>query len=113
MGKYKIMICSKNLHSNTQILRKHPCGVCSKEVGSNSIFCDECQSWIHKKYSGFKGKLKADPSYRCNKCIGLCRLVNGRPEKKVILEGMQLDEVKSLRYLGGEICPGGGCELTN
>ena len=54
MEKTKIMICGKNL----QLLKdsgKHPCGVSRKGVGGNSIFCDGCQSWIHKKCSGFKG----------------------------------------------------------
>ena len=42
---------------------KHPCGVCRKRIGSNSIFCDVCQSWIYKKYISFKDRLKADPKY--------------------------------------------------
>ena len=44
--------------------------------------------------------------------MGLCRPVDGRPEKLVILEGTQLNVVESFRYLGDEICPGGGCELA-
>ena len=69
--KTKIMICSKNLHSlkdsgNILVI------VFRKGVGSNSISCDGCQSWIHKKCSGFKGRLKADPNYRCKKCMELC-----------------------------------------
>ena len=111
MKKTKIMICSKNLHS-LKDSGKHPCGVCLKAVGSNSIFCDGCQSWIHKKCSGFKGRLKPDPNYRCERCMGLCRPEDGRPEKHVTLECIQLDVVESFRYLGDEICPGGGCELT-
>ena len=79
---------------------------------SGCQFCDGCQSWIHKKCSGFKGRLKADPDYKCKRCMGLCRLVDGRPEKHVTLEAIQLDVVESFRYLGGEICPGGGLELA-
>ena len=109
MGKIKI-ICSKNLHS-LKDSGKHPCGVCCKGVGGNSISCDRCQSWIHKKCSGFKERLKADPKYLCKRCMGLCRPVDGRPEKHVTLEGTQLDVVESFFYLGGEISPGGGCEL--
>ena len=111
MGKTKIMICCKNLHS-FKGSGKHPCGVCRKEVGSNSIFRDGCQSWIHMKCSGFKGRLKADAKYRCKRCMGLCRPVDGRTEKHVALEGIQLDVVESFRYLGDEICPGDGCELA-
>ena len=105
------MICSKNLHSlndsgNIFVV------VFRKGVGRNSISCDGCQSWIHKKCSGFKGRLKADPNYRCKRCMELCRSVDGRPEKHVTLEGIQLHVVESFRYLGDEICPGGDCELA-
>ena len=44
--------------------------------------------------------------------MGLCRPVDGRPEKHVTLEGIQLDVVESFRYLGDKICPGGGYELV-
>ena len=88
MGKTKIMICGKNLHS-LKDSGKHSCGVCRKRVGSSSIFCDGCQSWIHKKCSGFKGRFKADTKYRCKRCMGLCRSVDGRPGKNVTLEGIQ------------------------
>ena len=81
-------------------------------VGSNSIFCDGCQFWIHKKCSDFKGRLKADPNYRCKRCMGLSRQVDGRPKKHVTLEGIQFDVVESFYYLGHKICPGGGCKLA-
>ena len=42
----------------------------------------------------------------------LCKPVDGKPENHVILEGIQLDLVKSFRYLGDKICPGDGCELA-
>ena len=111
MEKTKIMICGKNLHS-LKDSAKHHCGACHKWVGSNSIFGDGCQSWIHKKCSGFKGRLKAGPNYRCKICMGLCRLVDGRPEKHVTLDRIQLDVVESFHYLGDKISPGGGCELA-
>ena len=42
--------------------------------------------------------------------MGLCRLVDGRPQKHVTLEGIQLDVLEPFCYLGDKICPGGGCE---
>ena len=33
---------------------KWPCGCCGKGVGVNSIKCDECKSWCHKKCSGLR-----------------------------------------------------------
>ena len=99
MGKTKIMISGKNLHS-LRDSGKHCCGVCRKGVGSNSILCCGCQLWIHKKCSGIKGKLTADPSYKCKRCMGLCRPIDGRPENHVTLEGSKLDVVESFHYLG-------------
>ena len=109
--KTKIMICGKNLHS-LRDSGKHPCGVCRKGVGSNSTVCDRCQPWIHKKCSGFKCRVKADPKYRCKRCMGICRQLDGRPEKHVTLEGIQLYVMELFRYLGDKICSGGGCELA-
>ena len=111
MEKTKIMVCGKDLHS-LKDSGKHPCGVCRKGVGCNSILCEGCQSWIHKKCSGIKNKLKANPMFRCKRCLGLCRPIDGRPEKQVTLADKQLEVVESFRYLGDEICPGGGCALA-
>ena len=33
------------------------CGLCSKIVGRNSIWCTSCSKWIHKRGSGVKGCL--------------------------------------------------------
>ena len=106
MGKTKIIISDKNLHSLMNS-GKHPCGVCRIGVGSNSILCCGSQLWIHKKCSGIKGKLTANPSYKCKRCIGLCRPIDGKPENHVTLEGSILDVVEPFRYLSDELCPGG------
>lgn len=111
MGKTKVLISGKNLESLTNS-GKHPCSVCRKGVGSNSIFCEGCQFWVHNKCSGIKAKLKADPSYRCKRCLNLCRTVDGRPTDHVMLDDVKIDVVESFRYLGDEISPGGGSELT-
>jgi len=111
MGKTKVMISGKDLHS-LRDSGKHPCGVCRKGIGRNSILCSGCQLWVHKKCSGIKGKLTPDPPYKCKRCMGLCRPVDGRPVKQVSLVDSKLDVVESFRYLGDELCPGGGCELA-
>ena len=41
-----------------------PCPVCCTGVGSNSIFCNSCKHWVHKKCSELK-HLTKDPDYRC------------------------------------------------
>ena len=36
---------------------KFPCAVCDRGVGSNSILCETCDRWTHKKCSGVRGSL--------------------------------------------------------
>ena len=57
---------------------KDPCGVGLKGIGTNSIFCGGCSSWIHKKCSGIPGHLKSDTSFRCKRCIVQARPIDGR-----------------------------------
>ena len=40
-----------------------PCAICRTGVGSNSISCNGCKYWVHKKCSGLK-RLTKDPDYR-------------------------------------------------
>ena len=91
-GKTKIMICSTGLDL-MQSSGEFPCSVCRTGVGSNSIICNDCKHWVHKKCSGLK-RLTKDPVYRC-------------PQKEV-----QLEVVASLCYLGDMLSAAGGCELS-
>ena len=50
-GKTKIMICVMELDL-LQSSGEFPCAVCHTGVGSNSIFCNGCKHWVHKKCSG-------------------------------------------------------------
>ena len=62
MGKTNLLVSGMDL----DLLKKSgkdPCSVCQKGVGSNAIFCGGCSSWIHKKCSGIKGPLRADPDF--------------------------------------------------
>ena len=52
-GKIKIMICGTGLDL-LQSSGKFPCAVCHTGVSSNSIFCNGCKHWVHKKCSGLK-----------------------------------------------------------
>ena len=52
-GKTKIIICGTGL----DLLKssgEFPYAVCRTGVGSNSIFCNGCKHWMHKKCSGLK-----------------------------------------------------------
>ena len=75
-GKTKIMICDTGLDL-LQSSGEFPCAVCRTGVGSNSIFCNGCKHWVHKKCSGLKC-LKKDPDYRCTWCQGTARHMQER-----------------------------------
>ena len=46
------MICGMGLDL-LQSAGEFPCAVCHR-LGHNSIFCNGCKHWVHKKYSGLK-----------------------------------------------------------
>ena len=113
-GKTKIMICGTGpdlLQSSDEF----PCAVYCTGVGSNSIFCNGCKHWVHKKCSGLK-RLTKDPDYRCTRCKGTARPLDGRPQKEVQVGPDKLEVVASFCYLhvhvGDMLSAAGGCELS-
>ena len=54
MNKTKVMISGERQKVRQKAV-SWPCVVCSKGVGSNSLQCNSCQKWVHKKCSGIKG----------------------------------------------------------
>jgi len=49
---------------------KWPCGVCGKDVGSNSVQYISYQKWVHKKCNGIKGSTsKVMKSFICRDCL--------------------------------------------
>ena len=109
-GKTKIMICGTG-RDLLQSSGKFPCAVCRTGVGSNSIFCNGCKHWVHKKCSGLK-RLKNDPDYRCTWCQGTACPLDGRPQKEVQVGPDKLEVVASFCYLGDMLSAAGGCELS-
>ena len=109
-GKTMIMICGMGLDL-LQSSGEFPCAVCRTGVGSNSIFCNGCKHWVHKKCSGLK-RLKKDPDYRCTRCQGTARPLDGRPQKEVQVGPDKLDVVASFCYLGDMLSAADGCELS-
>ena len=83
-------------------IKEFPCDVCHTGVGSNSIFCNGCKNWVHKKCSGLK-RLKKDPDYRCTWCQGTACPVDGRPQKEVQVGPDKLEVVASFCYLGDDL----------
>ena len=110
-GKTKIMICGTELDL-LQSSGEFPCAVCRTGVGSNSIFCNGCKHWVHKKCSGLK-RLKKDPDYTCTRCQGTVRSLDYRPQKEIQVGSDKLEVVASFCYLGDMLSAVGGCELSN
>ena len=86
------------------------CTVCRTGVGSNSIFCKSCKYWVHMKCSGLK-RLTEDPDYRCTRCQGTARPLDGRPQREVQVGSDKLEVVASFCYLGYMLSAASGCEL--
>ena len=107
-GKTKIMICSMGLDL-LQSSGEFPC--CCTGVGSNSIFCNSCKHWVHKKCSGLK-RLTKDPDYRCTRYQGTARPLDGRPQMEVQVRPEKLEVVPSFCYLGDMLSAAVGCELS-
>ena len=108
--KTKVLICGEGLDTLRKS-GKYPCGVCFSGVGSSSIYCGGCKKWIHKKCSGLK-QLVEDPTYRCARCLGVARAIDGRPMESVMVGDDSLEVVDSFCYLGDMLCAGGGCSLA-
>jgi len=69
MNKTKVMISGERQKVKQKAVR-WPCGVCSKGVGSNSLQCNSCQKWVHKKCSGIKDSMsKVAKSFFCSSCL--------------------------------------------
>ena len=79
--KTKVM-CESFGTGTTQVIGnvKHPCIVCLKGVGVNSIRCTQCVQWVHARYSRVKGSL---------------------PTEIEDIRKMQRSEMRMLRWIGG------------
>ena len=54
-----------------------------------------------------------DPDFRCKRCLGLARPIEGRPYTEVEIGEDTLEVVDSFCYLGDMLSAGGGCELSS
>ena len=101
LNKWKTEMEAKGLRVNmgkTKIMDsgEYPCSVCRKGVGSNSTYCAGCSHWVHKKCSGVTGSLKSNPDYRCSRCKGTARPIDGRPRNEwLLMQDKKLDVVDS------------------
>ena len=109
-GKTKVMICGTGLDL-LQSSGEYPCAVCRTGVGNNSIYCNGCKLWVHKKCSGLQ-RLTPNPAYRCARCMGNAPPIDGRPQSEVQVGPDKLEVVAFFCYLGDMLSAGGGCEMA-
>ena len=109
-GKTKVMICGTGLDL-LQSSGEYPCAVCRTGVGNNSIYCNGCKLWVHKKCSGLQ-RLTPNPDYRCARCMGNARPIDCRPQSEVQVGPDKLEVVASYCYLGDMLSAGAGCKMA-
>jgi len=69
INKTKVMISGER-QKVMQKAARWPCGVSGRGVGNNSIWCTNCQKWVHKKCSGINGSMsKVMKSFICRGCV--------------------------------------------
>ena len=85
---------------------KHPCGVCCKGVGFNSIICNDCANWAHKQCSVLSNSLDNVVSFKCRTCLN--PPVTNDDDKKVEIDNVDYEVTDQLWYLGDIIIAGGG-----
>ena len=128
-GKWKNAVEGKGLQVNvdktkgiqllfgkkSSVSKVDPCGVCGKWVGCNSIWCKNCQRWIHHHCSDVPRQvspLLCQDAFVCRTCFGY----NCSAEEKLEFKRGEdvFEELKKFCYLGDMIsCYGGASEVVS
>jgi hypothetical protein len=113
MGKTKVMRCHV-VSGQTENSGKWPCSVCRKGVGANSVKCEKCKMWVHKKCSGVSGSLVSIVDFCCKKCVeGNQTQTQVQTARDLVLgPGEKLECVDKFCYLGDMLGSGGGVEVA-
>src|SRR6201993_4290940 len=106
VAKTKVLRCHKK-SGQVEESGKHPCGVCKRGVGSNSILCGICGKWVHRKCSGLKGTLKNNSDFKCAVCIGRQQDKVSEKRELVLEVDSTLEADDRFCYLGDVIEAGG------
>ena len=97
MEKTKVMVSGKQPKERMEQGR-YPCGCCGKGVGVNSVWCDGCRRWIHKRCSGLHDVKQAGTNFRCSLCTRGPLCCDG--SEGLVVNGGVLEEVDKFCYLG-------------
>jgi len=106
MNKTKVMISGEHQKVRQKAVR-WPCGVCSKGVGSNSLQCNSCHKWVHKKCSGMS---KAAKSFICSGCLN--PVTSAGHTSVVIGASAKLELVDKFCYLGDMLSVDGDADAA-
>ena len=102
MGKTEVLISGPGV----DVLQKYGkdlCAVCLQGVSSDSIFCDGCSIWVQKRCSCISGTLKPSATFRCKRCTGLARPIDGKPITEVTLGSEKLEAMLYPAYHQGRL----------
>ena len=83
--------------------------MCSKGVGVNSILCQTCSLWIHKRCSGVKETLKKESMFRYKKGKGENVPTGSLNSTQVHVGEDTFEAVRTFQYLGDVTGESGGC----
>ena len=108
--KTKMMISDIN-RGPTFTSEKHPCGVCCKDVGSNSIFSNHCDHWLCKRFIVLNGRLGNVVDFKCRTCLN--PTVANDDDKKFRLGNIEYEVVDQFCYLGDMLSERGGAEACS
>jgi len=108
MNKTKVM---RERQKMRQKAVRWPCGVCSKDVGSNSLQCTSCQKWVYKKCSCIKGSMSTvAKSFICSCCLNP---VTSAGRTSVDIEAStKLELVDKFCYLGDMLSVDGDADAV-
>ena len=102
-GKTKVMWCqvSKDQAEDSGV---HPCGVCRKGVGDNSISCVEV--------GGISGRLKRNVDFQCRRSMEGNHVQSVWVKEVVIGHNVKLECFLKFCYLGESLGAGGSAEAS-
>ena len=87
---------------------KYPCAVCRTGVGTTASTAMAANFGCIGNAVG----LTPNPDYRCERCIGNARPVDGRPQNEVQVGHDKLEVVASFCYLSDMLSASVGCEIA-
>ena len=106
INKTKMMISRENTEKVAKYV-KFPCAVWRESVGINSILCQICWCWLHKRCGCTGCKLKEHSKFRCQTYANQSTEI-AKDCPNIVLNGQSLESAENFSYLGVTIGARGG-----